>query len=517
MAVLGNLLKKAVGLRKTIDTVNHQLDKLKLRRNAYAKQKAILKKILITAADTQFGKHYHFYSLIQTNDFVKGFKKIVPVHDYDLIYDRWWHKIVNGQENVCWPGKTHYFALSSGTSGASSKYIPITKDQITVLRKTGILQLTALAYFDLPEDIFTKGWLMIGGSTDLKKNAGGYEGDLSGITTSNLPFWFQRFYKPGMQISRERDWNTKIRKMVENAPKWDIAFVAGVPSWVKMLFEQIIEHYNLKTIHDIWPNLTVYMHGGVAFEPYHKSFDKLVSKPLIYIETYLASEGFIAYQARPDAKGMQLVLNQGIFFEFIPFNEENFDPEGRLKDNVNTLTIKEVQEGVEYALLLTTVSGAYRYLIGDTIKFVDIEKYEIIITGRVKFFLSLCGEHLSVDNMTKGLQMAAQSLGISIPEFTVAGQPYNGLFAHYWYVGCDDPVNEQKLLTLLDENLCKLNDDYAVERKSALANVFLEVLPVHTFYDFMQKQGKFGSQTKFPRVLKGDKLNDWLNFIKNRR
>lgn len=517
MPILGNILKKAVSLRKTLDSVNEQLDKLKLRRNTYTKQKAVLKSILTTAADTEFGRHYHFQSLIQTKDFVKGFQKIVPLFDYDLIYDRWWHKSVNGKEDICWPGKTQYFALSSGTSGAASKYIPVTKDQLSVLRKTGVRQLTALAYFDLPEDIFTKGWLMIGGSTDLKKNAGGFEGDLSGITTSNLPFWFNRFYKPGSQISREREWDIKIRKMVENAKNWDIAFVAGVPAWVQMLFEQIIKHYNVKTIHDIWPNLTVYMHGGVAFEPYKKAFDKLVAKPLIYIETYLASEGFIAYQTRPDSVGMQLVTNQGIFFEFVPFNDDNFDADGRINPNAKALTLKEVEQGKDYAILLTTVSGAYRYLIGDTVRFVNLERNEIIITGRVKFFLSLCGEHLSVDNMTKGLNMAAEKLNVSIPEFTVAGVPHDGFFAHHWYVACDEFVDTEKLRILIDLHLKELNDDYAVERKSALREVLLTVLPVSTFYDFMQKQGKIGSQSKFPRVLKGEKLNDWLSFIKNRQ
>lgn len=517
MALLGNIIKKAVSLRKTLDTVNEQLDKLKLRRDSYAKQKAVLKNILTKAAETDFGRHYHFQSLVQTTDFVKGYQKIVPLFDYDLIYDKWWHKTVNGQENVCWPGKTKYFALSSGTSGAASKYIPVTKDQLSVLRKVGVRQLTALTYYDLPEETFGKGWLMIGGSTDLKKNASGYEGDLSGITTGNIPIWFSRFYKPGTQIARERDWNTKIQKMVENAKNWDIAFVAGVPAWVQMLFEQIIKHYNVKTIHDIWPNLNVYIHGGVAFEPYKKAFDKLVARPLRYIETYLASEGFIAYQTRPDSEGMQLVINQGIFFEFIPFTEDNFDADGRFNSKAKTLTLKEVEKGKDYAILLTTVSGAYRYLIGDTVRFVNLEKNEIIITGRVKFFLSLCGEHLSVDNMTKSLNMAAESLNVSIPEFTVAGIPHDGFFAHHWYVACDEALDTEKLRMYIDDNLKALNDDYAVERKSALREVLVTVLPVKTFYDFMQKQGKIGSQSKFPRVLKGDKLNDWLNFIKNRQ
>lgn len=517
MPLLGTILKQTMGIKKRIDNVNQTLDKLHLRRDAYSKQRKSLKKLLTKAQYTEFGKFHHFGSILQTRDFVKGYQKIVPACDYDIIYDKWWHRTLRGEENICWPGQIKYFALSSGTSGASSKYIPITKDALNCLKRTSIKQLGALAYCNLPEEHFEKGFLMVGGSTELKKNATGFEGDLSGITTGNLPTWFQRFYKPGSEISRERDWNTKIEKMVKSAPNWDIAFVAGVPAWIQLLFEKIIKHYNVKTIHDIWPNLSVFIHGGVAFEPYRKAFEKLVARPLTYLDTYLASEGFIAYQARPEYKGMRLSIGDGIFYEFVPFNEDNFDNDGQLKSNPQALSLQDVEEGVDYALLISTMAGAWRYLIGDTVRFIDLEKCEVIITGRTKQFLSLCGEHLSVDNMTQALNLAANELNVSIPEYTVCGIPHDGMFGHHWYIGTNDKVDGEVIRTKIDEHLKILNDDYAVERKSALKEIIVEVLPLTIFYDYMQKIGKMGSQNKFPRVLKGDKMKAWQSFVDNRR
>jgi hypothetical protein len=269
----------------------------------------------------------------------------------------------------------------------------------------------------------------------------------------------------------------------------------------------------LKNIHEIWPNLAVFCHGGVAFEPYKKGFEKLLARPLIYIETYLASEGFIAYQDRQDYKGMRLVTNEHIFFEFVPFDEKNFDADGNLHKNAETLLIHEVEEGRDYALLLSTTAGAWRYLIGDTIRFIDLERSEIIITGRTKHFLSLVGEHLSVDNMNRALQLASEEMNVVIPEFTVAGVPHDKFFAHHWYVASDDHIDSEELRKRIDEKLKELNDDYAVERKSALRDVWLDVLPESSFMEFMRLKGKIGGQHKFPRVLKGKILEDWQKFI----
>jgi hypothetical protein len=373
--------------------------------------------------------------------------------------------------------------------------------------------LTLRTYQDIPVKSIGKGWLMIGGSTDLQKGPGYYAGDLSGITARKVPFWFSPFYKPGKKIARTRDWNKKLEAVVKEAPNWDIGFIVGVPAWIQMCMEKIIDEYQLKNIHEIWPNLGFFVHGGVSFEPYKKGFEKLLGKPITYIETYLASEGFIACQDRQDFKGMKLVTNQHLFLEFVPFDDRNFDQDGNIVKHPEALMIHEVEEGKDYALLLSTSAGAWRYLIGDTIRFVDKERSEIIITGRTKHYLSLVGEHLSVDNMNKAVQLASDEMNISIPEFTVAGVPYGLFFAHQWYVASDDHVDEKRLQEKIDEKLKELNDDYAVERNSALKAVFVKVLPEARFIEFMRLRGKVGGQHKFPRVLKGKMLKDWENFL----
>jgi GH3 auxin-responsive promoter len=474
----------------------------------------VLKKLLRKATHTQFGQHYHFDEILNSRHPGKKFQELVPVYDYNKIYNQWWHKSLEGQTDVCWPGAIKYYALSSGTSEAASKYIPITNDLMRGNRIAMIKSLLTLrTYDDLPVRSLGKGWLMLGGSTDLQKGPGYYSGDLSGITAKKVPFWFSPFYKPGKKIAQTKDWNKKLEYIVNEAPNWDIGFLTGVPAWMQMCMEMIIERYKLRNIHEIWPNLAVFVHGGVAFEPYKHGFEKLLGKPLIYIETYLASEGFIAYQNRKDADSMKLVTNEHIFLEFVPFEEKNFDADGNIKDKPEVFMIHEVEEGKDYALLLSTSAGAWRYLIGDTIRFTDKEKCEIIITGRTKHFLSLVGEHLSVDNMNKAIETVSDELNISIPEYTVVGEPHGSFFAHHWYVACNDHITANVLGEKIDAALKIINDDYAVERTSALKDVYLDILPESKFMDFMRLKGKIGSQHKFPRVLKGKMLADWKTFL----
>jgi hypothetical protein len=474
----------------------------------------VLKKILKKARFTEFGQQYRFDEILLSKHPEKKFQELVPTFNYSKIYKLWWHRALEGIPDVCWPGKVKYFALSSGTSDAASKYIPITNDLMRGNRIVMIKQLLTLrTYTHIPVRSIGKGWLMIGGSTDLQKGTGYYAGDLSGITAKKVPFWFTPFYKPGKKIAREKDWNKKMEEIVENAPQWDISFIVGVPAWIQMCMEKIIERYKLNTIHDIWPNLSFFVHGGVSFEPYKKAFEKLLSKPLTYIETYLASEGFIAYQDLQFAQGMRLVTNEHIFLEFVPFDDKNFDHEGNMIESPQALMIHEVEEGKDYALLISTTAGAWRYLIGDTVRFVDKARSEIIITGRTKHFLSLVGEHLSVDNMTKAVQLASEEMNVSIPEFTVAGVPSGSFFSHEWFVACDDKVDANRLCVKIDDHLKLLNDDYAVERKSALKNISVVVLSENKFMDFMTQKGKVGGQHKFPRVLKGKMFEDWKRFL----
>ncbi|MEM6642974.1 MAG: GH3 auxin-responsive promoter family protein [Bacteroidota bacterium] len=510
MAILGKLLKKGVTLRESLEQMYSSPGDL---------QKQELRNLLIHCQNTAFGKAHNFTAILSAfkkkaeGSYYETFKHSVPIFDYDKIYEEWWHRAKSGERDICWPGKIKYFALSSGTSGAPSKHIPITRDMLKSIRKTSTRQMLTMSKYDLPASLFSKGILMLGGSTDLKRNGHYFEGDLSGITTSQIPFWFQHFYKPGKRIAKKKDWNDKLEEIVKKAPEWDMSIIAGVPAWLQILLEKIIAHYNVKTIHDIWPNLSIFVHGGVSFEPYRKGFERLLSKPLIYMETYLASEGFIAFQAVPGSKAMRLVLNNGIFYEFIPFTEANFDDDGKLKQEVNPLNMDEVQLGVDYALLISTNAGAWRYMIGDVIRFASLEDCQITITGRTKLFMSLCGEHLSLDNLNKAVEMVDQQFNIFTREFTLVGARAGNLFAHHWYIGTDDEVEGADLRTAIDENLKALNDDYKVERSSALQEIRLTVLPSKVFYEWMEAQGKVGSQNKFPRVLKKEKAASWVDFV----
>jgi len=512
MAILGTLLKKGIRIREMLEEEY---------TSPFDLQKKELKELLITASTTEFGKYYNFHDIL--NSFKKGDKEFynryrskIPIHNYNKIYQDWWKLSLKGVKNICWPGRIKYFALSSGTSEASSKYIPVTKDMTKAIQRTSIRQILTLSKYDLPPDIFTAGILMLGGSTHLNKRGSYFEGDLSGIQAARLPFWFQHFYKPGKKIAKTRNWDSKLDEITRNARDWDIGIIVGVPAWIQILMEKIIKYYKVKHIHEIWPNLRVYVHGGVSFDPYRKGFEKLLGRPIHYIETYLASEGFIAFQAYPNKRTMRLVLNNGIFYEFIPFEDENFDSNGDVKPDARTLMIDEVEEGKDYAVLLSTCAGAWRYLLGDTIKFTSLEESEIIITGRTKHFLSLCGEHLSVDNMNKAIELVANDLNINIKEFTVAGIPHDTLFAHHWFIGTDDKVDKKIVRDKLDAHLKILNDDYAVERSAALKDVSVDVLPVTIFYDWMEFKGKVGGQNKFPRVMKRAQLEEWQSFLETR-
>jgi hypothetical protein len=511
MPILGTLLKHGIKLRKSIEQENKPPFKL---------QKRQLLHLLVNARHTQVGEAYHFDKIIQQllyakkddKSFYELFQVNVPLFDYNKIYNTWWHKALDGEKDVAWRGQVKYFALSSGTSESTSKHIPITRDMVRAIQRTSIRQILSLSNFqDVPARIYGKGMLMLGGSTHLNQRGSYFEGDLSGITASQIPFWFQHFYKPGRKIARNTDWGAKLEEITRNAHKWDIGFVVGVPAWIQIMMENIIAYNKVATIHDIWPNLEVYAHGGVSFEPYKKGFEKLLARPLTYIETYLASEGFIAFQTHPNSD-MRLVLNNGIFLEFVPFTDTNFTPEGELSDTAETLMIDDVEEGKEYAILLSTCAGAWRYLIGDTIKITEKAKSEIIITGRTKHFLSLCGEHLSVDNMNKAVELAASELNIDVKEFTVAGIPSDTLFAHQWYIGTNDTVDEDVLKEKIDNHLKALNDDYKVERSAALKEVHVKVLPTAVFYQWMELKGKIGGQNKFPRVMKKAQYAEWKSF-----
>jgi hypothetical protein len=386
---------------------------------------------------------------------------------------------------------------------------------IKAIKKMGFKQLYSMANFDVPSAAYQKGILMLGGTTTLFEKGEHYEGDMSGISAKNMPKWVSNLlYKPGNKISKRENWEDRIKLIVRKAKTWDVGTICGVPAWVQIVLDRIIKFHKVDNIHEIWPNLSVYIHGGVSFEPYKESINKLLGKPITFIETYMASEGSFGFQARPNEQGIKLVLNNNIFFEFSPFNEENFDEEGNPKKGLNTVLINEVKEGVDYAVMISTCAGAWRYFIGDVLRFTNVAEYEIIISGRTKQYLSLCGEHTSVDNMNKAIDVVSRKLDINIREFTVAGFKYDDLFAHRWFIGTDNiDVDADTVKQLIDKTLCEINDDYAVERTSALKEIFVEILPSQIFYDYMRFKGKEGAMNKFPRVLKGNTLNDWQAFL----
>ncbi len=509
MPLLGSIIKRAYQLRNAPEE-----KKLKTISPVKA-QKKQLAKLMRKAQFTAFGEHYKFHKILTSSNIEKAFKETVPVHDYKSIYKRWWYRSLNGEAYVTWPGKVKYFALSSGTSESSSKYIPVTSEMLRAIKTASLRQLVSMVKYDFPLGFYEKGILMIGGSTHLQYNGRYYEGDLSGITAGNIPFWFQHFYKPGRKISRAADWGTKLDEMVRKAPEWDIGIIVGVPAWVQILMERIIEEHQVKTIHDVWPNLKVYVHSGVSFKPYMKSFEKLVEKTLIYNESYLASEGYIAFQNNPNSVGMELVLDNGIYYEFVPFNDHNFDEDGNLREDLTVLSISEIEENVDYALLLTTNAGAWRYLIGDVVKFINKSRCELVITGRTKHYISICGEHLSVDNMNRAIELLEEDLNVGIKEFTLMGIRHDNMFAHKWYLGTNDPLDPKVAAKKLDAFLSNLNDDYRVERLEAIRDVIVEVLPTKVFYEYMKLKGKEGSANKFPRVLKNSRITEWEDFLKS--
>ncbi|QQS31394.1 MAG: GH3 auxin-responsive promoter family protein [Sphingobacteriales bacterium] len=478
-------------------------------------QKKVLTRMLTTAKNTQFGQYYSFEKLLRSKQVTDDFRQSVPIFNYELIYKSWWHKYQQGEENVTWPGKINYFALSSGTTAGSSKYIPESYDMLRSFRNTAVRLILNLSEFPIPDSFWGTQIFMLGGSTNLKKVNNFFVGDLSGITASKLPIWFKSYYKPGAQIAQTDDWFSKLDLIAKHAKSWNIGAITGIPSWICLMLKHIIDKHGLRTIHDIWPNLSVLVHGGIAFEPYRKSLEALFGKPVVFIDTYFASEGDIAFQSRPDSRAMRMILDQSIFFEFVPFTDQNFTAGGEVLPDAKSLLIHEVETQKEYALLLSTRSGAWRYLIGDTIKFTDVENCEIVVTGRTKHFISLCGEHLSVDNMNHAIEKIEEEFNVSIPEFAVSGISYENAYAHQWFIGTDATNLKTNIIKhRLDTYLKQLNDDYQTERNAGvLKEIFLEILPTKSFYQWMEKEGKMGGQHKFPRVLRGKSLQSWSDHI----
>ena len=508
MAIFGSIIKSIIDLKENLTPEGE----------AVKDQEEVLKKLLNKAKDTAFGKHYEFEKILEADDIKKAFSQKVPYFDYNKIDKEWWHRYHEGEENVTWPGKPPYFALSSGTTGKSSKRIPVTEDMVEAIRKAGIKQVSALSNFDLPPDFFEKEIMMLGSSTDLVSEGDHKEGEISGISASNIPFWFRGYYKPGEEIAKIDEWDDRVKKIAENAKEWDIGALSGIPSWMELMLKKVIEHHNLNNIHEIWPNLQVYASGGVAFEPYEKSFQALLGKPVQVIDTYLASEGFLALQERPDTNAMKLITDNGVYFEFVPFKPEYINQDGSITDDAPVIPLDEVEEEKDYVLLISTVSGTWRYLIGDTIKFTDKSKNEIRITGRTKFFLNVVGSQLSVNKMNDAVQELENKFDIKIPEFVVAAKRgEDGEYYHFWYLGTEDKADNDKLSEALDEALKNANKNYKVARSKALKGVKVRTIDPNMFHEWNAVNKKKGGQVKMEKVMNEEKFADWEKFLQDQK
>ncbi len=503
MELLGSLIKGFIDARDAVvpDT------------NHLREQQKVLRELLDKASNTSFGTVYDFKAILASDSLAKEYERRVPVFDYERM-NEWWRRLHDGEHDVTWPGNPDYFALSSGTTGSQSKKIPVTEDMIKSIRRTGIQQIYSLANFDIEPEFLEKKVLMLGSSTDLHANSGHLEGEISGISADNIPSWFRSYYKPGRDIAGISDWEQRVEAIARNARDWDIGAISGIPSWIELMLKRVMAYHEVQSIHDIWPHLRVYTSGGVAIEPYRKSFESLFTRPVQVIDTYLASEGYLAFQCRPETDAMQLVTGNGIYFEFVPFHPDKIQKDGSLHPNVSAVGLDEVQPGTEYVLLISTVSGAWRYTIGDTITFTDVERAEIKITGRTKFFLNTVGSQLSVNKLVDAVTGLESELGFPIPEFTVCAIAYDNIYYHHWFLGTSEKLSDssQKAVSILDEYLKAANNNYRKARSKALEGVKVDWVHIDAFYDWNEEHKKKGGQVKVEKVMQPEDFLEWKSF-----
>ncbi|MEX1003646.1 MAG: GH3 auxin-responsive promoter family protein [Crocinitomicaceae bacterium] len=504
MGVLGTIVKTAFEINQKLHFASD---------DPKEQQEEQLIDLLKTAKDTAFGKYYGFESILNSSDILETYRKNVPIHTYKRM--RFWWDQQQLLPDISWPGKPDYFALTSGTTGKSSKRIPVTEDFAESMKKVGLSLARNLPNFNLPEEVFESRVLVLGSSADLKQHENGHlEGEISGINFNNFSDWYKFIYAPGKEINAIDDWEKRLERIVEEAPNWNIGSIAGIPSWVLLMLKAIMERYELENIQEIWPNFQVYVSGGVAFETYRKDFEEISNKELIIIDTYLASEGFFAYSDHPDSLDMTLAIAHGYFYEFIPFDERGINEQGEILDDPEIVELNEVEENQEYVLVISTCAGAWRYVVGDTIKFTQLSPYKITLTGRLKFFLNVVGSQLSEEKLDKGILELSEYFEISINEYMVAAlKDKNGNYYHQWCVVCDEELNEEKAADYLDETLQNLNKNYRIERSKALKDVRLKQVFKKSYSDFLEEKKKMGGQVKIPKVIKAEKMREFIDFV----
>lgn len=457
-------------------------------------QRDTLQALLTRAACTEYGQKYDFNSILTAEQY----RERLPVIHYEDIRELI-ARTMEGENNILWPEETKWFAKSSGTTDAKSKFIPVSPTVLEDCHFRGGKDVIAVFNKLNPEaQVFSGKTLVLGGSSEVSKTNNNCQfGDLSAILISNTPFWANMMKTPDSSIMLMSNWEEKIEKICETTIKEDVRCLAGVPSWFLTVINKILERTGKENLHEVWPNLELFIHGGISFTPYREQYKKLLPDPKMkYLETYNASEGFFGLQDDPDDEAMLLMLDYGIYYEFMPMSEIG-------KSKPKTLMLEEVSTDTNYAMIITTSGGLWRYMIGDTISFTSTKPYKFKITGRTKLFINAFGEELIIDNATQALKSACDQTGADAFEFTAAPvfMDNNHKGAHEWLIEFKNvPEDLEAFADLLDRELQKLNSDYEAKRLLSLECLHIHAARPNLFNDWLKEKGKLGGQHKVPRL-----------------
>lgn len=466
-------------------------------------QHQVWQDLLAAGQYTEFGRKYNFSGIQSVNDF----KKAIPIHSYEAVKP-FIDRMMQGEENVLWNTPVSWFAKSSGTTSEKSKFIPVSDESLKDNHYKASKDVLSLYYVSHPEsDLLTGKGLVIGGSHQINQwNEEVQYGDLSAVILQNSPFWSNWIRTPDLSIALMDEWEAKIEMLAQSTIHENVTSMAGVPTWLMVLLKRILEITGKETIKEVWPSLELYMHGGVSFVPYRQHFETLIGGPVNYMEMYNASEGFFAAQDDVTQEGMLLMCDHGIFYEFMPAGE--FDNE-----QPQTIGLEEVETGKNYALVITTNGGLWRYLLGDTVQFTSLHPYRIKVSGRIKHYMNAFGEEVIVDNSDKAIAAACEKTGAAVADYTAAPVYFSdaGNGAHQWLIEFDrEPENLPQFIYELDSALKSTNSDYEAKRYKDIALHLPEVqaVPKHTFKNWLSSKGRLGGQHKVPRLSNDRKFVD---------
>ncbi|MDA9555211.1 GH3 auxin-responsive promoter family protein [Pelobium sp.] len=456
------------------------------------------------AISTEWGKKYDYRSIENVNQF----RERVPIQTYDTLKP-YIERMLNGEQNVLWPSEIKWFAKSSGTTNDRSKFIPVSEESLEECHFKGGKDMLAIYCNNRPDaKMFTGKSLVLGGSHQINQlSPDSFYGDLSAVLIKNLPFWAEMMRTPDMSIALMDNYEEKIEKMAHATINENVTNIAGVPTWTIVLAKRILELTSKQNLIEVWPNLELYVHGAVNFDPYREQFKKLIPKDdMYYLETYNASEGFFGIQDQSDSNDLLLMLDYGIYYEFIPMDEID-------SENPKTLSLVEVEKDQNYAMVISTNAGLWRYMIGDTVKFTSLSPYRLKITGRTKHFINAFGEELIIDNAEKALSKACADTGAQIKDYTACPIYFKGdeAGAHEWIIEFERAPKEfERFVDILDNTLREVNSDYDAKRfkDMALRRPKVHIAPSDTFYKWLKIKGKLGGQHKVPRLANERKYVD---------